>query len=200
MLQIAIRIENGGGKHLIKAWERQMKFCSKCGATLSYRIPPGDNRLRYICDECQTVHYTNPKVVVGCIPVWEEAVLLCRRAIEPGLGKWTLPAGYLENGETAEQGAVRETLEEAGAAVEIVQPYALFNLTYIDHIYFMFYARMLTPDFTPGEESLSVKLFNEAEIPWEGLAFAAIKETLKRFFGDRSKNKLTFQAGKISRR
>jgi len=139
-------------------------------------------------------------VVVGCIPVWGEKILLCRRAIEPGLGKWTLPAGYLENGETAEQGAVRETFEEAGVAVEIIQPFALFSLTFADHIYFMFYARMLSPDFSPGEESLSVKLFSEAEIPWEGLAFKVIQEILKHFFRDRSRNKLTLQIGEIAQR
>ena len=137
---------------------------------------------------------------MGCIPVWEEEILLCRRAIEPGLGKWTLPAGYLENGETAEQGAVRETFEEASVAVEIIQPYALFSLTFADHIYLMFYARMLDAQFSPGEESLSVELFSEAEIPWEGLAFKVVKEILKRFFRDRSRNNLMFQVGEIARR
>jgi ADP-ribose pyrophosphatase YjhB (NUDIX family) len=137
---------------------------------------------------------------VGCIPVWEEDILLCRRAIEPGLGKWTLPAGYLENGETAEQGAIRETFEEAGARVEIVQPYSLFSLTFADHIYFMFYARMLNSHATPGEESLSVKLFNENEIPWSQMAFSVIKETLKRFINDRSQDRLNLQVGAITKR
>lgn len=177
-----------------------MKFCSQCGASLVYGIPPGDDRPRHICGQCNTIHYQNPKVVVGCIPVWEEKILLCRRAIEPGLGKWTLPAGYLESGETAEQGAARETLEEAGVAVEIVQPYALFSLTFADHIYFMFHARMPSPHFTPGEESLSVKLFREAEIPWEELAFKVIKEVLSQFLRERASNKLTFQIGEIAHR
>jgi ADP-ribose pyrophosphatase YjhB (NUDIX family) len=180
--------------------DRQMKYCSQCAAPLAYRTPQGDDRPRHICDRCNTVHYQNPKVVVGCIPVWENKILLCRRAIEPGLGKWTLPAGYLENGETAEQGAVRETVEEAGAAVQIIQPYALYSLTFADHIYFMFYARMLNPHFNPGEESISVKLFNEAEIPWEGLAFKVVKEILKQFLRERSQNKLSLQVGEIARR
>ncbi len=177
-----------------------MKYCSQCGASLVYRVPPGDDRPRYICDKCNMVHYQNPKVVVGCIPVWEEKILLCRRAIEPGLGKWTLPAGYLENGETAEKGAARETFEEAGAVVEIAQPYALYSLTFVDHIYFIFYARMRDSHFSPGEESLSVKLFSEAEIPWDDLAFKVIEEILKKFFRDRSRDKLTFQVGEIAHR
>lgn len=177
-----------------------MKYCSQCGGPLAYRTPPGDDRPRHICEKCHTVHYQNPKVVVGCIPVWEEKILLCRRAIEPGLGKWTLPAGYLESGETADQGAVRETFEEAGAAVEIVQPYALFSLTFADHIYFIFYARMLDSHFHPGEESLSVKLFSEAEVPWDELAFKVVKEILRHFFRDLSKNKLAFHVGEITRR
>jgi ADP-ribose pyrophosphatase YjhB (NUDIX family) len=154
-----------------------------------------------MCDDCGTVHYENPKVVVGCIPVWKDKVLLCRRAIEPGLGKWTLPAGYLENGETADQGAVRETYEEAGARVEIAQPYALFSLTFADHIYFMFHARMLNPQFTPGKESLSVRLFSESEIPWSEIAFGVIREILERFFRDRSQNGiLSLQVGEVARR
>jgi ADP-ribose pyrophosphatase YjhB (NUDIX family) len=148
---------------------------------------------------CGTVHYENPKVVVGCIPVWEDKILLCKRAIEPGLGKWTLPAGYLENGETAEQGAVRETYEEAGSRVEIVQPYALFSLTFADHIYFMFHARMLGPGFSPGKESLSAKLCHESEIPWPEIAFRVIRETLERFLRDRNRS-MELQVGEMARR
>lgn len=176
----------------------RLKFCNQCGASLSYRIPPGDDRSRYVCDDCGTVHYENPKVVVGCVPVWEEKILLCKRAIEPGLGKWTLPAGYLENGETAEEGAIRETFEETGARVEIIQPYSLFHLTFADHIYFMFSARMLSPDFSPGKESLSVDLFNEAKIPWSQIAFSVIGETLKRFLADRGGNPPALQVGEIT--
>jgi len=179
----------------------QFKFCNQCGSPLSYRIPPGDDRSRYVCDECGSVHYENPKVVVGCIPIWEEKVLLCRRAIEPGHGKWTLPAGYLENGETAEEGAVRETWQEAGAQVEIVQPYALFSLTFADHIYFMFHARMLSPHVAPGQESLSAKLFDASEIPWAEIAFSVIRETLERFLEDRSRGRfMRLQVGEMARR
>ncbi len=177
-----------------------MKFCTQCGASLSYRVPPGDDRSRYICDDCGTVHYENPKVVVGCIPVWQGDILLCRRAIEPGFGKWTLPAGYLENGETVEQGAIRETFEETGARIEILRPYALFHLTFADHIYFMFCAQMLSPRFAPGKESLSVRLFSEAQIPWSELAFTVIEKTLRNFLRDRSQNRLAFQVGEVDRR
>jgi len=181
------------------AEKMRLKFCNQCGASLSYRIPPGDDRSRYVCDECGAVHYENPKVVVGCIPVWEEKILLCKRAIEPGLGMWTLPAGYLENGETAEEGAIRETFEEAGARVEIVRPYALFHLTFADHIYFMFSARMSGPHFAPGKESLLVDLFSEAQIPWSQIAFGVISETLKRFLADRNGKAPILQVGEINR-
>ena len=184
----------------MKSDHMRMKFCSHCGASLSYRIPSGDDRPRHVCDNCGTVHYENPKVVVGCIPVWENKLLLCRRAIEPGFGKWTLPAGYLENGETAEQGAVRETYEETGARVEIVQPYALFSLTFVDHIYFMFHARMLSSHFVPGKESLSVRLFSEPEIPWSEIAFSVIRETLERFFREKPRDRLILQVGEMARR
>ncbi len=181
--------------------DKRMKYCSQCGASLSFHVPPGDDRHRYVCDDCGMVHYENPKVVVGCIPEWEGKLLLCRRAIEPGHGKWTLPAGYLENGETAEQGAVRETYEETGARVEIVQPYALFSLTFADHIYFMFHARMSGPQFAPGKESLSVGLFSESEIPWSEIAFNVIRETLERFFRDRSQNRFQMlHVGEVPRR
>jgi ADP-ribose pyrophosphatase YjhB (NUDIX family) len=181
--------------------KKPMKFCSQCGGALSYRIPPGDDRPRYVCNACGTVHYENPKVVVGCIPVWKEKILLCRRAIEPGHGKWTLPAGYLENGETAEQGAVRETFEEAGSRVEIVAPYALFSLTFADHIYFMFHARMLSPHLAPGKESLSARLFSEPEIPWSEIAFKVISETLRHFLRDRARNRPPqFQVGEVAQR
>ncbi len=177
-----------------------MKYCPYCGGTLNRRIPPGDDRERHVCDHCRRVYYENPKMVVGCIPEWEERILMCRRAIAPARGKWTLPAGYLENGESVAQGAVRETLEEAGAAVRIIQPYALFSLPSVNHIYVMFHARMASSYFCPGEESLSVALFEEEQIPWKDIAFTVIEETLRRFFLDRGKNPLPFHSGVISRR
>ena len=176
----------------------QLNFCSKCGVTLAYRIPPGDDRPRYVCDDCLTIHYQNPKMVVGTIPVWEDKVLLCRRAIEPQYGKWTLPAGYLENGESVADGAIRETREEASAVIDIVQPFALFSLTFVSHIYFMFYSKLSSPDFSPGKESLSVQLFKEEEIPWEEISFTVIEKTLEYFFIDKNKGHFSFHMGEIS--
>ena len=130
-----------------------MKFCSNCGLPVGYHIPDGDDRPRYVCDACKTIHYENPKMVVGCIAEWEDKILLCRRAIEPRMGKWTIPAGYLENAETVSDGAMRETLEEANARVEIISPYTLYNLTFISQIYFIFRARLMDINFGPTEES-----------------------------------------------
>ncbi|MBK1717082.1 NUDIX hydrolase [Thiocystis violacea] len=162
-----------------------MNYCSRCGAPVSLLIPSGDNRERHVCGQCGTIHYQNPKVVVGCIPEWEDRILLCRRAIQPRLGLWTLPAGFMERGETTEDGAARETLEEANARVRVGRLYSLFSLPHLDQVYMLFRARLLDLDFHPGEESLEVRLFTEAEIPWETLAFPTIRETLRLYFRDR---------------
>lgn len=174
-----------------------MKFCSNCGAPLSKRIPRDDNRVRFVCDVCKTVHYQNPTMVVGSIPEYRGRILLCRRAIEPRYGKWTLPAGYLENNETMAQGAGRETLEESGAQVIILEPYALFNLTFVSQVYLMFLARMTSPVLKPGEESLEAKLFTEQEIPWDELAFTVIRETLRLYFKDLPTGRFPFHTGDI---
>ena len=163
-----------------------MKFCSACGsAEIALRIPPGDNMPRYVCAACETVHYQNPKIVVGCLPQWEDRVLLCKRAIEPRYGLWTLPAGFLEIGETITAGAVRETLEEASARVDIDDLYTVISLPQIGQVYVMFRARLADVDFGPGPESLEVRLFDEDEIPWDQLAFRTIGRTLRNYFLDR---------------
>lgn len=176
-----------------------MKYCSNCGAKVDYRIPEGDDRPRFVCDSCQTIHYQNPKIVVGCIPEWEDKILFCRRAIEPRRGKWTLPAGYLENHETLAEGARRETLEESKADVEILSPYAMFNLTFIDQIYLMFRARLRKSSFGPTPESSEVQLIAEKDIPWDDLAFNVIRETLALYLKDRVDGTFHFQIGEISR-
>lgn len=177
-----------------------MNFCSDCGAGVTLRVPDGDSVARYVCVTCGTIHYQNPKVVVGCIPEWGEKILLCRRAIEPRHGKWTLPAGFLENGETAGQGALRETLEEANARVEIGALYTFYNLPGINQIYILFRGRLLDLDFSPGEESLEVRLFDEHEIPWDELAFPTISETLKHYYADRRNGGFGFHIGDIVRK
>ncbi|MEQ8288170.1 MAG: NUDIX hydrolase [Gammaproteobacteria bacterium] len=161
-----------------------MKYCCYCSAELIYDIPADDNRHRYICVSCNIVHYQNPKVVAGCLPVWEDRVLLCKRAIEPRYAYWTLPAGFMELGETTVEAAVRETVEEANARVEVESLYAVFNLPHVDQVYMMFKSRLLDTDFHPGEESLAVELFKEDEIPWDELAFRTISETLRYYFED----------------
>ena len=145
-----------------------MNFCSNCGAaTLELRIPDGDTLQRRVCATCGTIHYENPKIVTGCLPVWDERLLLCKRAIEPRYGLWTLPAGFLENGETLGSGAARETLEEADARVELGELYTVISLPQINQVYMMFRSRLTDVDFGPGTESLEVRLFDESEIPWE---------------------------------
>jgi ADP-ribose pyrophosphatase YjhB (NUDIX family) len=160
-------------------------FCSHCGAATVDRIPPGDNRPRAVCDACGTIHYQNPKVVCGCLPVWEDRILICKRAIEPRYGLWTLPAGFMENGETIQEGAAREAAEEANARVEIASLYTVFSIPTISQVYIMFLARLLDPNVSAGEESLEVKLVTENEIPWDQLAFAMVKQTLEYFIQDR---------------
>ena len=174
-----------------------MNFCSDCGEKVSLLIPDGDNVPRYVCDACGTIHYQNPKLVVGCIPEWGDQILLCRRAIEPRYGLWTLPAGFMENGETAADGAARETLEEAGARVTIDQLYTFLNLPYINQIYVMFRGTMGDLDFAAGTESLEVKLFHEEEIPRKELAFRTIKVTLEKYFADRKNGSFGFHMGDI---
>jgi ADP-ribose pyrophosphatase YjhB (NUDIX family) len=164
---------------------------------VSFRIPEGDTLPRFVCDSCQTIHYLNPKMVVGCIPEWEDRILLCRRAIEPRYGLWTLPAGFLENNETAPAGAMRETLEEAQARVEVGDLYTFISLPHISQVYVMFRGRMLDLNYGAGSESLEVKLFCEADIPWDQLAFRTMHFTLKHYFADRRAGKYSLHVGVI---
>lgn len=177
-----------------------INYCSNCGDNVTKRIPEGDDRPRYICDACGAIFYTNPKMVVGCIAEWEDKILMCRRAIAPQIGKWTLPAGYLESAESVADGAKRETWEEACARVDIIEPFALFNLTFVDQIYFLFRAKLLNLDFGPGDESQEVVLMSENEIPWDEIAFEVIRKTLQCYFEDRSNGKFQFKMGDIKKK
>lgn len=174
-----------------------MKFCSSCGAGVSFRIPAGDNRERYVCDNCNEIHYQNPKIVAGCIPEWEGKILLCRRAIEPRHGLWTLPAGFMENGETTEQAALRETFEEAGARVNILGLYSIFSIPHISQVYMLFRGELCHGEFEPGVESLECELFDAGTIPWDELAFPVVRETLERYFRDSDNNRFELQRGEI---
>ena len=176
------------------------RYCQQCGsAKMEMRVPHDDDRERHVCSDCGHIHYLNPKVVVGTIPVWDEKVLLCKRGIEPRYGLWTLPAGFMEEGETLEEGAVRETLEEAKAAVTIEQMYVTLSLPEISQVYVLFRARLAVPDFGAGVESLDVKLFDEADIPWDQLAFRTIDTTLKHYFADRKTGSFPAHVGVLRR-
>lgn len=163
-----------------------MKYCSHCGSPqLVHKIPPGDTLARFICQNCQTIHYQNPKIVAGSLPEWEDKILLCRRAIEPRYGLWTLPAGFMENHESLEQAAMRETWEEANAQIEKLNLYVVISLPHISQVYIMFRAQLQDLEFSPGSESLAVELFGQDEIPWKQLAFPVIHRTLTSYFQDR---------------
>lgn len=165
-----------------------MKFCSSCGADVFHEIPAGDDRHRHVCRECDTIHYQNPRIITGCLPLYEDKVLLCKRAIEPRYGYWTLPAGFMENGETTSDGALRESWEEAQATIDIDGLYTMFNLPQINQVYLFYRGRLANLDFAAGYESLDVKLFTEEEIPWKELAFPVINRTLEKYFEDRKNN------------
>jgi ADP-ribose pyrophosphatase YjhB (NUDIX family) len=165
-----------------------MKFCSECAHPISVLIPPDDNRERFVCSECGTIHYQNPKMVVGSIPVWdldgETRILLCKRAIEPRHGYWTLPAGFMENDETTQEAALRETAEEAGARIELHDLFSLMNVPHVHQVHMFYRATLLDLDYAAGIESLEVAMFAEAEIPWDDIAFPTVSHTLKFFFAD----------------
>jgi len=174
-----------------------MKFCSNCGAAVAKRVPPGDALPRYVCDACGSIHYENPKLVLGSIPEWDGRVLLCRRAIEPRYGYWTLPAGFMENGETAGEAAARETLEEAGARIDLLSAFSMVSVPYVNQVHVFFRARLLDLEFKPGVESLEVALFEEAKLPWKDVAFRTVGVTLKHWFADRARGAFGFHAEEL---
>lgn len=174
-----------------------MKYCCYCSAELIYAIPDDDNRHRFICRSCDAIHYQNPKIVAGCIPVWEDQVLLCKRAIEPRYGYWTLPAGFMELGETSLEAGMRETIEEANANVVVDDLFAVFSLPHVGQVYMMFRSRLKDLEYSAGTESLDVRLFKEDEIPWNELAFTTIRATLKCYFEDRKSGHFVLHTGDI---
>ena len=164
---------------------RSIKHCTACGSTTVYAVPAGDNRERATCTVCHTIHYENPLNVVGTVPVWGEQVLLCRRNIEPRYGLWTLPAGFLELGESTADGALRETIEEAGAKVEMQGLFSVLNVVRVGQLHLFYRARMLDTSLDPGPESIEARLFREHEVPWDQLAFRTVRQTLELYFEDR---------------
>ena len=174
-------------------------YCTQCAAPVERRVPAGDNQPRFVCGACGFVHYQNPNIVAGCLVVHHGKVLFCKRAIEPRKGLWTLPAGFMENGETVEQAAQRETWEEAGAKVAIIELYTLFNLPHANQVYMIYRAELLNEDFGPGPESEHVALLTEAEIPWGEIAFPTIAETMKLYVEDLQHGGFRLHSGDIIR-
>ena len=166
-----------------------IRHCRHCGSPVAYRVPDdGDTRLRAVCTVCHAIHYENPLNVVGTVPYWgasDEQVLLCKRNIEPRYGKWTLPAGFMELNETTAEGAARETDEEAGAQIEMQGLFSLLNVARVGQVHLFYRAKLLSDQFNPGTETIEARLFTEAEIPWDEIAFRTVKETLERYFADR---------------
>jgi ADP-ribose pyrophosphatase YjhB (NUDIX family) len=175
-----------------------MNYCSQCGSPVSKKIPAGDNRLRFVCERCEAIHYHNPKIVAGCIPEWEDSILLCRRAIEPKFGLWTIPAGFMELGESTEEAAIRETFEEAHAEVELAGLYAVLSLPNISQVYMIFRGRLKALDFKAGEESLAVQLFHRKAIPWDELAFPVVKDALRRYNEDVTRGQFLLHVGSLT--
>ena len=174
-----------------------MNFCCYCGNQLHLSVPDGDDRARYVCRSCGRIHYQNPKIVVGCIAEWDNKILLCKRSIEPRYGKWTIPAGFLESGETVVEGARREAHEEALARVDNLVPFTLYNITFVDQVYLIFRSNLLAGEFGVGSESLDAALYCEQDVPWDELAFTVVRETLQHYFADRSAGIFTFHMGDI---
>lgn len=174
-----------------------MRFCPDCGESVTLRIPDGDDRERYVCDACATIHYRNPRIVTGCLVTSGDRVLLCRRAIAPRCGYWTLPGGFMENGETSADGAIRETWEEARANVELDGLYTLFNLPHINQVYMFYRARLVGDAFSAGPESLDVRLFEVDELPWEELSFPVVRDTLRWWTEDRLRHCYPVRSGDV---
>jgi ADP-ribose pyrophosphatase YjhB (NUDIX family) len=177
-----------------------MKFCSNCGKDLVVIIPPGDHLPRHVCEACSTIHYQNPKLVTGCVAEWEGKILICKRAIEPRLGFWTLPAGFMENGETTEAAAARETAEEALAEAVDLHPFALVNVPHVSQVHLMFRAALKDGRHAPGPESLDTRLVEEQEIPWSEIAFPSVRFTLERYLEDRRRGSFGFHIHTWERR
>ena len=177
---------------------RRIKHCRVCGTEVAYRVPVDDNRERAVCAACGEIHYENPINVVGTVPVWGEQVLLCRRNIEPRHGFWTLPAGFLELGESTAAGAERETVEEAGARIELQPLFTVLNVVRAGQLHLFYRARMLDTTLAPGPETIEARLFREDEVPWDALAFRTVRMTLEHFFSDRRRGAFEVHAGDVA--
>jgi ADP-ribose pyrophosphatase YjhB (NUDIX family) len=171
-----------------------LRYCSKCGSDqVDFKVPVGDNIKRYVCSACDSIFYTNPNLIVGTICIKDDQILLCKRNIEPRFGLWTLPAGFMENSETLQEGALRETKEETQASPKIIAPYSAFSLTHISQVHFFYLADLGNESFGPTSESSAVELFDEKNIPWDQIAFPTVTKTLKYYFEDRKNGDFPFR-------
>ncbi|MEM7282353.1 MAG: NUDIX hydrolase [Pseudomonadota bacterium] len=177
-----------------------MNYCSQCGEKVQLKVPPGDNRPRHVCDNCGTIHYSNPRMVVGSIPRWQGKVLLCKRAIEPRLGYWTLPAGFMEHNETLEEAAAREAHEEALAKLSIGAFYSAVSVTVAGQVHIWFLADLVDGKFGVGEESLDTKLVAPEDIPWDEISFPSVEFALRRYMEDLEKGEFGVHLTEITRR
>lgn len=176
-----------------------MNFCSNCSKAVIQKIPEGDNRLRHVCESCETIHYQNPRVIAGILPIFEGKILLCKRSIEPRIGYWTLPAGFLENGESSLEGAIRECMEEANATVINPELYGMFDIPQIHQLYVFYRAELAEAIFGPSPESSEVKLFSEDKIPWNELAFPVVELCLDHYLKDRKTGEFLVKREDIKR-
>ena len=174
-----------------------MKYCNLCGQFLTLQVPPDDDRERHVCSTCGHVHYQNPRIIVCAIPAWEDQVLLCKRAIEPRYGLWTLPGGFMEIDETTQDAAIRETHEEAGAEILVHDLYSMFNVPHINQVHLFFLASLQSPVFSAGRESLETRLFRHDEIPWRDIAFPAVASTLRQYFLDFPRRQFPLRLGDV---
>lgn len=192
-------LPNGRGDTLPAMFKpRSIVHCRACGTQVEYRVPPDDNRERAMCPQCGEIHYENPINVVGTVPVWGDQVLLCRRNIEPRYGLWTLPAGFLELGETTAEGALRETDEEAGARVQLEGLFTVLNVVKVGQVHLFYRATLADTHFAPGPETIEARLFTEAEVPWDELAFRTVRETLRCYFADRERGRFDVHCADIA--
>jgi ADP-ribose pyrophosphatase YjhB (NUDIX family) len=187
---------SGPGRYTKTMHRPPLNHCRVCGTSVVYRLPDdGDTKKRAVCPSCNNVHYENPLNVVGTVPVWGEGgtqVLLCKRNIEPRKGFWTLPAGFMELGETTAEGAARETVEEAGAQFELLPIFTMMNVVRAGQVHLFYRAQLLSTEFDPGHETMEARLFTESEIPWDDIAFRTVKETLRLYFADRKADDFGF--------
>lgn len=176
-----------------------MKFCSNCGEPVTQKIPQGDNRPRFVCNACEMIHYQNPRIIAGCIAEYNDTILLCKRAIEPRYGLWTLPGGFMENNETTLQAAARESFEEANATISNLSLYCTYSIPHISQVYMMYRGTLQDGYAAPGDESLETQLYSEIEIPWDKLAFPVMSESLKLYFTDKLTGNFQVRNGVIYR-